>query len=260
MPDGRTTVDSTVVTDEQPVDAAAQELIIQTEQIGWNQFRFRPASSLAVGDFKYDWTFGDGATSSDRVVEHTFSKPGRYTVSLRLDDPATGQKSATMLVRVGFFHLANWRLWVIIGLLALIIILAATTAGVSESLVPMTGTMPAPKPESPEEDHDHGDEIALEPLSDDHGDLDSLASTGEESDGLSNDLALLESIGSAKPITPAKPVAIKPQLDEATTDLFVDQSEAVAEETPKAAKPKAKKKTTKKRPAKKRTIKVKNVS
>ncbi len=219
MPDGRTTVTSTDVTGD-AVSAVTQDLIIQSEQIGWNQFRFRPASRLGVGTFEYEWTFGDGATSTDRVVEHTFVKPGRYTVSLRLVDPDGHEQTATVLIRVGFFNLANWRLWILIGLLALIIIVGASTAGVSESLVPAAKPLRATKPEKDED-------IILEPLSDESGDFELVASTGESTAEVANDIALLESIDSAKQ-----------EVD----------------------KPKPKKKTAKKRPSKKRTINVKKVS
>lgn len=265
MPDGRTTVDSTVVTGEGAVSATAQELIIQTEQIGWNQFRFRPASRLGVGTFEYEWSFGDGQTSNERVIEHSFAKPGRYSVSLRLVDPDGGQQTASMMVRVGFFHLANWRLWVIIGLLALIIILGATTAGVSESLVPQS---PEPLRREPSQgvSTDTADEIDIEPLSSEEGNLESLASTGQESGDLSDGLALLESLGSAEkdqPSKPAKskPIAIASQLEsDADVEAMKLEPSAAQEEPVVETKPKAKKKTTKKRPSKKRTIKVKNVS
>lgn len=260
MPDGRTTVGSEVVPGESAVSATSQELIIQTEQIGWNQFRFRPASRLGVGTFEYEWIFGDGQTSTERVIEHTYAKPGRYSVSLRLVDPDGGQQTASMMVRVGFFHLANWRLWVIIGLLALIIILAATTAGVSESLVPEVSGVAPRKAGDDEDEHHDAEEVDIEPLSSDGGNLESLASTGEDTGDLSDGLALLESLGSSdqkiqKPAN-SQPVAIESQLD---TPVALEPMKT-EEPTEPVAKPKAKKKTTKKRPTKKRTIKVKNVS
>lgn len=247
----RTVVDSTVVPGEAG-SAMVQELVIQAEQVGWNQFRFRPSSRLGSGNFEYEWSFGDGANSVERVIEHTFAKPGRYTVSLRLLEPDGSQQVSSMVVRVGFFNLANWRLWVIIGLLALIIILSAVTAGASDSLVGEGNTHTKDLEETKDSTPADAEEIDLEPLTDESGGLDSLASTGETPKALSDDLALLESIGSAKTEEEsAEPVSLVSQLD---------QSETVAEDQEEPAKPKAKKKTTKKRPGKKRSIKVKNVS
>ncbi len=245
----RTVVDSTVVPGEAG-SAMVQELVIQAEQIGWNQFRFRPSSRLGSGNFEYEWSFGDGTDSSERVIEHTFAKPGRYTVSLRLLEPDGRQQVSSMIVRVGFFNLANWRLWVIIGLLALIIILGAVTAGASDSLV--GDQSPNEKDETKDSLPAEAEEIDLEPLTEEGGGLDSLASTGETPKALSDDLALLESIGSAKTEEEsAEPVSLVSQLD---------RSDSVSQDQEETVKPKAKKKTTKKRPGKKRSIKVKNVS
>jgi len=249
----RTVVDSTVVPGEAS-SALVQELVIQAEQIGWNQFRFRPSSRLGSGSFEYEWSFGDGQNSSDRVVEHTFSKPGRFTVNLRVLEPNGSQQVSSMVVRVGFFNLANWRLWVIIGLLALIIILSAVTAGASDALV--GEQKPKEADDKRESMPSDTEEIDLEPLTDETGEMDSLAATGETRKDLADDLALLESLGSAKTeAEPKESVSLASQLDTSTKEDLV---ESVDEEEP--AKPKAKKKTTKKRPGKKRSIKVKNVS
>lgn len=240
--------------------AAPMELIIQSEQIGWNQFRFRPASRLGAGEFQYEWDFGDGNVSAERVVEHAFSKPGRYSVTLRLVEPDGTPHVANMIVRVGFFHLANWRLWVILGLLALIIILASVTAGVTESIVSDDDESSPVKPIVP--GTGEHDELALEPLSESSGDFDSFAATGEESKALGNDLALLESIRDEEKEKPS-PLAVDEfkGSDEESEEITVAALAPTDEEVvKKPAKKPAKKKSTKKRPGKKRTIKVKSVT
>ena len=46
-----------------------------------------------------DWEFGEGTRSQDREVEHTWSEPGFYTVTLRVsDDENESSKSMTFLV------------------------------------------------------------------------------------------------------------------------------------------------------------------
>lgn len=40
------------------------------------------ANSLGSNIIKYQWDFGDGATSSDKKVNHKYTVPGRYTVTL----------------------------------------------------------------------------------------------------------------------------------------------------------------------------------
>jgi PKD repeat protein len=232
-----------VVTDT----AEITEVFVQAEQLSWNTFRFRPSSRLGVGNYEYTWDFGDGSTSSERVVEHTYRKPGRYSVNLQLIEPNGAIQSSTVLVRVGFFNLANWRLWIIIGLLALIIIVAAMTAGVTESIV---------KPEAADEqrpvspsDTDQ-DETEIESFSDTTGSMETLASTGLAPDALGDELSLLESLGTTE--------------ESAAADLGVpkqDSVEATEEEPVIVSKTSAKKKSiSKKKPGKKRTVKVKKVT
>jgi PKD repeat protein len=50
------------------------------------------ASSLGSDIVKYEWDFGDGSTSSGRRVSHTYTTPGRYTVTLTVTDKS-GEKS-----------------------------------------------------------------------------------------------------------------------------------------------------------------------
>ncbi|PAP80633.1 hypothetical protein B1759_04435 [Rubrivirga sp. SAORIC476] len=50
----------------------------------------------------YAWTFGDGATSSERAPVHTFTEAGTYTATLTVSDGATTAQAATqVLVRGG---------------------------------------------------------------------------------------------------------------------------------------------------------------
>ena len=50
----------------------------------------------------YAWTFGDGATSSERAPVHTFTEAGTYTATLTVSDGATTAQAVTqVLVRGG---------------------------------------------------------------------------------------------------------------------------------------------------------------
>ena len=48
----------------------------------------------------YRWDFGDGTTSTGPVVEHTYSTPGNYTVTLIVSDETADSAPATLLIDV----------------------------------------------------------------------------------------------------------------------------------------------------------------
>lgn len=58
-------------------------------------------SSNVQGDspIDYQWSFGDGATSSQRAPSHTYDEPGQYTVRLNASNEV-GENSSTLTVRV----------------------------------------------------------------------------------------------------------------------------------------------------------------
>jgi PKD repeat protein len=49
----------------------------------------------------YDWDFGDGSTASGENVSHAYSSPGRYTVSLTVQDDDGASDTVTEEVTVG---------------------------------------------------------------------------------------------------------------------------------------------------------------
>jgi PKD repeat protein len=49
---------------------------------------------------KYNWTFGDGMTSTDKNPMHTYATGGTYNVSLEVVDPGSGHHTFTMPVTV----------------------------------------------------------------------------------------------------------------------------------------------------------------
>ncbi len=84
---------------------APQVSITNTPQEGCVPYNFRPSITVKSADAitGYYWTFGDGATSTDREPTHTYLQAGTYTVKL-VYTTAGGCKdsvSATDAVRVG---------------------------------------------------------------------------------------------------------------------------------------------------------------
>ena len=47
---------------------------------------FIPQIAGGIAPYNYEWDFGDGTTSTDRVAKHTYRKTATYTVSLKLTD------------------------------------------------------------------------------------------------------------------------------------------------------------------------------
>lgn len=63
---------------------------------------FTAGVSGGDGPFRFAWNFGDGTFVETRTatVEHTFEKPGRYDVSVRVIDIDGDSRVATILIRV----------------------------------------------------------------------------------------------------------------------------------------------------------------
>lgn len=169
---------------------AESQMMIHSEQLSWNTFRFRPSYRIGTDEVEVEWQFGDGQKAAGRVVTHTYNGPGNYHVQLRLIDQGATE-IATSQVHVGFFHLANWRLWVLLLLLALIIIVAAIIAGVTDDLVDHTQPK---KIKKKEEASKEDEETVINTLTDSTGELDSLAALGKSSERFSEDLAFLEEL------------------------------------------------------------------
>jgi len=53
-----------------------------------------------VGITSYEWSLGDGNSKSGKTIEHTYAKPGTYTVTLTAKDAAGNFAKDTVMVRV----------------------------------------------------------------------------------------------------------------------------------------------------------------
>ena len=176
-----------------PINAIGlPDALIHIEQINWNTFRFRPSFLLGEEAQSYHWQFGDGSKGTKRVVQHTYAKPGVYQVQLELFSEDGSRDIVDITLQVGFFHLSNWRLWVLILLLAAIIIIAAIVAGSSEK----QGKPGQRKHKAKKKlrRSRSGEERSVNDLSDEKGMLDSLAEVGLGLSELSDELSFLEEL------------------------------------------------------------------
>jgi PKD repeat protein len=90
-------------------------------------------ASVANGSapFRYQWTFGDGGTSTFASPEHTYSAPGTYTVGVWVNDSGGGATHETLRVTVGAPSRAagasgpaSWLDWALLGVLLAIALVA----------------------------------------------------------------------------------------------------------------------------------------
>jgi hypothetical protein len=93
------------------------------EQIDWNTYDFlADIPENAVG-MSWSWDFGDGNSSLDNPVEHTFEKPGSYLVTLTLTTGANEVRSESETIDISIFHLSNPLVYGTIGVIFFIILL-----------------------------------------------------------------------------------------------------------------------------------------
>lgn len=67
--------------------------------------QFDGSSSTGSG-LKYHWDFGDGASVATPTAQHPYTKPGRYTVSLKVTDTEGRSSEALMIIHI--HHLSQY--------------------------------------------------------------------------------------------------------------------------------------------------------
>ncbi len=77
------------------------------EQIGWKTFMFKAVPPLGADNAQFAWNFGDGTTSVQSEIKHTFPKPGVYTVTLGTANPDGTITTETQTIHISFFNLGN---------------------------------------------------------------------------------------------------------------------------------------------------------
>ncbi len=75
-------------------------------QIDWRTYEFFANPTPGDDAITYAWDFGDGATSAQQTITHSFSHPGTYSVTLTAADDA-GVVSDAQSFTISFFHLRN---------------------------------------------------------------------------------------------------------------------------------------------------------
>jgi len=106
-----------LIAEAAPADAEAADLaahpvdyspraVFNFERLAWNSFAFK-ALAPADSDYRFEWNFGDGVTSSRHSVAHTYAGFGDFSVQLRLLAPDGTVAEDSVIVSVPFLTLEN---------------------------------------------------------------------------------------------------------------------------------------------------------
>jgi hypothetical protein len=101
------------------------KLAIQSTKSAWNTYIFAPVlRGIAEDNLQYQWDFGDGVKSNEKIVEHSYTKAGKYLVSLKITGKNDLEISTNKKIIISFFNLANGLILLILsGLLFILLIL-----------------------------------------------------------------------------------------------------------------------------------------
>jgi PKD domain-containing protein len=116
------------------IDDQNSKLKIKAKKSKWNMYTFTAdLRGVTEGNLVYAWDLGDGAMSSQKVVEHQYEGSGKYTVSLKVTGPDDLELTATKNVNLSFFNWENnWLKALIAAFIAfLIALLTAVFKGFS---------------------------------------------------------------------------------------------------------------------------------
>lgn len=84
------------------------------KRITWNQYEFQALGALRRNN-RYEWDFGDGETSNQEKVMHTFKKSGEYIVTLKVIDLTGNIDQDEVEISISFFNFENWKLKAFLG-------------------------------------------------------------------------------------------------------------------------------------------------
>ena len=93
---------------------------IAKSRIAWNKWIFA-ALGVDGDDYQYVWDFGDSKFSKNKEPIHEFSGRGNYNISLTITDSDGSLGKASELVQIGFWHIGNPFLQIILSILGLFI-------------------------------------------------------------------------------------------------------------------------------------------
>lgn len=86
------------------------------KRLSWNTYVFI-AVAPEVDGYRFEWNFGDGVTSHQTSIEHTFPNSGEYTVRLRVIDPSGAVSEDETTITLAFFSLENGLILWLVGIL-----------------------------------------------------------------------------------------------------------------------------------------------
>ncbi|MFH1632117.1 MAG: PKD domain-containing protein [bacterium] len=93
----------------------------------WKSYEFYSLVPDGSG-VEFKWDFGDGVTSAQNIVEHTFRKSGDYEVLLTITNADGSTQTEHKAIQVSFFDIANPFVKIIVGLLILLFIVSLVLA------------------------------------------------------------------------------------------------------------------------------------
>lgn len=96
-------------------------------QIDWRTFEFTIAEQPEDA-VQFTWDFGDGASSVQPQILHSFPGNGVYTVTLAIVDEAGNSASDAQTFDISFFHLTNPHLQLLLGVLFILLAALAVVA------------------------------------------------------------------------------------------------------------------------------------
>jgi hypothetical protein len=95
---------------------------IKTEKKDWNTYVFSAEVKGVLNEnLVYDWDFGDGTSSNQKVVEHQYEKGGKYDVNLTVTGPDDLELTDKKKVNISFFNFGNKSLIFALGGLAVLL-------------------------------------------------------------------------------------------------------------------------------------------
>lgn len=96
-------------------------------QIDWRTFEFTIADQPEDG-IQFSWDFGDGASSVQPQITHSFPGSGSYTVTLATVDEDGNSASDAQTFDISLFHLSNPFVQVLLGTLFILLASLAVVA------------------------------------------------------------------------------------------------------------------------------------
>ncbi|MBI3626651.1 PKD domain-containing protein [Candidatus Uhrbacteria bacterium] len=106
-------------TDINPTDD--WKVAMDYSQLDWNVYKFSGMVNLSVPTtYDYIWDFGDGASSDQKEVTHTYQSFGQFPVKLVITNDLGQARTTQATIYVSFLNWGNLRFQLLIGVLVLL--------------------------------------------------------------------------------------------------------------------------------------------